>query len=157
MAKRGGGIGAYNAIIGAIKARTGVSHREAQQTYRAAAVRLGKSLTLTDAKKSAVVKQEAGRAGKQIAAAQAAKMRATERAIERAKQPRNKDRGAVRIPPPGRRRGGEEGGGGGGGGGRAGGGGGGSRRAPVDDYDPDFAELEPPDEIGGDDGDYAPD
>ena len=154
MPKKGGGIAAYNAIISAIKSRTGVSHREAQQTYRAASVRLGKPPSLTEARRGAAVKQEAARAGKQIAAKRAAEIRAVEKAIERAKAPRRKDKTPVDVKPPaeGKRRGGGDLGGGGGGGG-----GGAPAPAPAPGYDPDYVDLEPPDEFGGDDGDYVPD
>jgi hypothetical protein len=68
------GIGAYNAVIAAIKKQTGVSHKEAQQTYRAATVRLGHAPTPKDVKSKAV-REEASAAGKKIAAAAYAKER----------------------------------------------------------------------------------
>ena len=149
--KGGGGIAAYNAVIAAIKSRTGVSHKEAQQTYRAASVRLGKPPSLTEARRGAAVKQEAARAGGQLKAKRAAELAKVERAIERARAPRRKDKGVVKIQYPKR-------GGGDRGGDRGGGGGGGAPApAPAPGYDPDYVDLEPPDEFGGDDGDYVPD
>jgi len=151
--KKGGGIAAYNAIISAIKSRTGVSHKEAQQTYRASSVRLGRAPTLRDAQRSPAITAESRRAGIAIARAKAERQLKVERAIAKAKAPRRKDKTPVKVEPP-KRRGAEPGGADRGGGG--GGAGGGRAPAPVEDV-PDWVELDPPDEFGGDDGDYVPD
>lgn len=130
--KTSGGIGAYNATIAAIKAKTGVSHKEAQQAYRGASAKLGRAPTAKEARQGGVVAQEARRAGRAIAERKAADMRAVERANERARlsvrELKARDKAAAeRARPggPGRGPGADRGGGGGGGGGGAAPGGGG--------------------------------
>lgn len=149
MAKKpAGNLKAYNAAIKAIRASTGVSQKEAQQTYRAAKVRLGRAPTAKDAG-SRAVKQEAANAGKQLAAAKRAHDRRIEQAIARAKAPRPKRGVAEPRPGPSRPRGGAAGRGGGGSGGGAGGRG--------RDYEPDYDfggfDDEIPDDMYGDDDD----
>jgi len=100
MAKRGGGaIAAYNAAIAAIKSRTGVSHREAQQTYRSVKARTGKAPTAETARSKAV-REEASKAGKQIAAAKRRQQERIERAIANARKPRERHKTPVQVKPP---------------------------------------------------------
>lgn len=148
-------IGAYNATIAAIKRSTGVSHKEAQQTYRAAAVRLGRTPTAKDAKSKAV-REESSRSGQRIAAAKREKARAVERSMARGKMTAKERKAAAAAvsPPPSRRsRGGPPGDiGGGPGGGPAGDRGGG--RAVAEPIEEDvYFELEYPD-LEGEEGDY---
>jgi hypothetical protein len=135
MAKRT--IGSYNATIQAIRHSTGVSHREAQQAYRTAKVRLGHIPTPKDARSTAV-RESARIAAKQISRASVEKQRAIEKIIERAQARRGRG-GGILHPPAG---GGADRGGGGGGGG-----GGVIKVAPPPEEYGDYYDLEPPDEI----------
>lgn len=146
-------IGGYNATIAAIKRSTGVTHKEAQQTYRAAAVRLGRAPTAKDAKSKAV-REESAKAGQRIAAGQRAKARAVERSIARGRMTakERKAAAAAGTPAPAKQsRGGRsdaiEGGSGGGGGRVAK-----SRPSAEPEYEP-YYELEYPDIEGEVDGD----
>jgi hypothetical protein len=147
-----GTIGSYNATIAAIKRSTGVSHREAQQVYRGAKVRMGRPPTAADVSKSRAIKEEARTAGAKIAAAKRAEEKRIERVIERARVPprvrKMRDKMDVYIKPPqkGRRRAAE--------------GDGGPRgevmpppaREKHVEY-PDWVNMDPPDDFGGEESD----
>jgi hypothetical protein len=87
-------ISQYNETIAAIRKSTGVSRKEAQQTYRAARVRLGHSPTPQDVKTKAV-REEAKAAGRKIAAKAYAKERQLYKELERQRLPA-KERKALR-------------------------------------------------------------
>jgi hypothetical protein len=139
MAKRSSAIAQYNAAVAAIKAATGVTHKEAQQAYRSGKIRLGHSPTPADAA-SKVMRQEASRAGERIRVRERQQQMRIDKAIAHARAPA-KGRGKTpakagrgrgeAVKPRAGRPGGEAGGGGGIGGGAAGG----REREPVDFFD----------------------